>query len=144
MQPQEIKDIKTFLNIARRADAKCQSPPCLQLSNVAMLILFVPAAIIKKSVSRKVGATGTAVTKYKFKVRCSRYLYTFVLLDADRAAKLRESLPPSTFSSAFVQLSRRLTCISIHSVEGYRHRRRAKGQEVNAHVGTCLFEGIDR
>lgn len=73
--PQEIKDIKTFLNIARRADAK--------------------SAIIKKSVSRKVGATGTAVTKYKFKVRCSRYLYTFVLLDADRAAKLRESLPPT-------------------------------------------------
>jgi hypothetical protein len=26
LQPQEIKDIKTFLNIARREDAKCTSP----------------------------------------------------------------------------------------------------------------------
>ena len=66
--------------------------------SASMLIFDDAAAIIKKSVSRKVGATGTAVTKYKFKVRCSRYLYTFVLLDADRAAKLRESLPPSTSS----------------------------------------------
>lgn len=32
------------------------------------------AAAIKKSTSRKVGASGTPVTKYKFKIRCSRYV----------------------------------------------------------------------
>jgi large subunit ribosomal protein L38e len=53
------------------------------------------AATIKKSVSRKVGASGVSVTKYKFKIRCSRYLYTFCLGDADKAEKLRQSLPPT-------------------------------------------------
>ncbi|XP_077972933.1 large ribosomal subunit protein eL38 [Styela clava] len=31
----------------------------------------------------------------KFKVRCSRYLYTLVIQDNDKAEKLRQSLPPS-------------------------------------------------
>ncbi|TVU38738.1 hypothetical protein EJB05_12123 [Eragrostis curvula] len=30
----------------------------------------------------------------KFKVRCSRYLYTLCVHDADKANKLKQSLPP--------------------------------------------------
>jgi len=30
----------------------------------------------------------------KFKVRCSRFLYTFVCKDAEKAEKLKQSLPP--------------------------------------------------
>lgn len=30
----------------------------------------------------------------KFKVRCSRYLYTLAVADADKAEKLKQSLPP--------------------------------------------------
>jgi hypothetical protein len=30
----------------------------------------------------------------KFKVRCSRYLYTLVVKDKSKAVKLRQSLPP--------------------------------------------------
>jgi large subunit ribosomal protein L38e len=30
----------------------------------------------------------------KFKVRCSRYLYTLVLNDQEKADKLKQSLPP--------------------------------------------------
>ncbi|ESO10618.1 hypothetical protein HELRODRAFT_185258 [Helobdella robusta] len=30
----------------------------------------------------------------KFKVRCSRYLYTLVINDNEKADKLRQSLPP--------------------------------------------------
>lgn len=30
----------------------------------------------------------------KFKVRCSRYLYTLVINDREKADKLRQSLPP--------------------------------------------------
>lgn len=71
-QPKEIKDIKTFLEIARRKDAT--------------------AAYIKKSVVKK---ADVAKTRFKFKVRCSRYLYTFVIQDADKAEKLRQSLPPT-------------------------------------------------
>lgn len=32
--------------------------------------------------------------KVKFKVRCSRYLYTLVVMDNEKADKLRQSLPP--------------------------------------------------
>ncbi|GAA5963229.1 hypothetical protein JCM8115_001068 [Rhodotorula mucilaginosa] len=72
--PAEVKEIKTFLEYARRKDAR--------------------QVTIKKSAARKAGSTAT-VTKYKFKLRCSRYLYTFCLADADKADKLRQSLPPT-------------------------------------------------
>ncbi|KAK9458620.1 60S ribosomal protein eL38 [Lipomyces oligophaga] len=61
--PKEVKDIKLFLELARRKDAK--------------------AARIKKN--------GKIV---KFKLRSSRYLYTLVLKDAEKAQKLTQSLPP--------------------------------------------------
>jgi len=32
--------------------------------------------------------------KFKFKVRCSRYLYTLVVTDKEKADKLKQSLPP--------------------------------------------------
>lgn len=34
----------------------------------------------------------------KFKVRCHRYLYTLVLKDTDKAEKLKQSLPPGTYT----------------------------------------------
>lgn len=30
----------------------------------------------------------------KFKIRCSRFLYTLVVTDAEKADKLKQSLPP--------------------------------------------------
>ncbi|KAG7260487.1 hypothetical protein CRUP_005200 [Coryphaenoides rupestris] len=33
-------------------------------------------------------------TNVKFKVRCSRYLYTLVITDKEKAEKLKQSLPP--------------------------------------------------
>lgn len=41
----------------------------------------------------------TKSSQTKFKVRCSRHLYTLVLKDSDKAEKLRQSLPPSTQTS---------------------------------------------
>ena len=35
----------------------------------------------------------------KFKVRCSRHLYTLSLKDSEKVEKLKQSLPPSTFPS---------------------------------------------
>ncbi|XP_046660995.1 60S ribosomal protein L38 isoform X1 [Homalodisca vitripennis] len=32
----------------------------------------------------------------KFKVRCSRFLYTLVIRDKEKAEKLKQSLPPGT------------------------------------------------
>ncbi|KAG2231991.1 ribosomal L38e protein family-domain-containing protein [Thamnidium elegans] len=62
--PQQIKDIKQFLEISRRKDAH--------------------SARIKKNADC-----------VKFKVRCSRYLYTLVVKDKSKALKLRQSLPPA-------------------------------------------------
>ena len=55
-----------------------------------MLTRCSTAARIKKN---KIGGSTTT----KFKVRCSRYLYTLVLKDTDKAEKLKQSLPPSMF-----------------------------------------------
>jgi len=64
--PQEVSDIKQFIEICRRKDAS--------------------SARIKKDKKRN---------NVKFKVRCQRYLYTLVLKDLDKAEKLKQSLPPN-------------------------------------------------
>jgi hypothetical protein len=33
----------------------------------------------------------------KFKVRCSRFLYTLVITDKEKAEKLKQSLPPGEY-----------------------------------------------
>ena len=65
--PKEIKEINEFLLIARRADTKA------------------PLRLVKKAGS----------SQQKFKLRCSKYLYTLVVSDASKAEKLLASLPPS-------------------------------------------------
>lgn len=61
--PREIKEVKEFLNTARRPDAR--------------------AVKIKKNPSNT-----------KFKIRCSRFLYTLVVPDKEKAEKIKQSLPP--------------------------------------------------
>lgn len=39
----------------------------------------------------KIKKTGSTT---KFKVRCSKYLYTLCVADSDKADKLKQSLPP--------------------------------------------------
>ncbi|KAH7890388.1 ribosomal protein L38e [Phlebopus sp. FC_14] len=68
--PKEIRDIKQFIEIACRKDAT--------------------QARIKKVVSK----TAAGKAKTKFKVRCSRYLYTLSIDDPEKAEKLKQSLPP--------------------------------------------------
>src|SRR5271155_702397 len=95
--PSETSDIKQFLEIARRKDAKCEflktlahlhkstlshSTPCMLLTND---LLPSAAARIKKS---------TKTSEIKFKIRCNRFLYTLKLKDSDKADKLKQSLPP--------------------------------------------------
>ena len=40
----------------------------------------------------------TKTNNIKFKVRASRFIYTLVLKDADKAEKLKQSLPPGTIT----------------------------------------------
>jgi len=59
------------------------------------------ATRIKKTVSRVPGVK----PKTKFKVRCSRYLYTLSLDDPDKAEKLKASLPPGMYSHRIFTVS---------------------------------------
>ncbi|XP_057780034.1 60S ribosomal protein L38-like, partial [Salvia miltiorrhiza] len=61
--PKQIHEIKDFLLIARRKDAR----------------------------SVKIKRSKDVV---KFKVRCSKYLYTLCVFDSEKAEKLKQSLPP--------------------------------------------------
>lgn len=45
------------------------------------------------------------VNNIKFKVRCSRNVYTLVLKDTDKAEKLKQSLPPGTYTPRRTPLS---------------------------------------
>ena len=62
--PKQVTDIKEFLVVARRKDAR--------------------EVRIKKD--KKKNTT-------KFKVRCSRFLYTLVMKNSENVDKLRQSLP---------------------------------------------------
>ncbi|KAM0863722.1 hypothetical protein ACQ4PT_044371 [Festuca glaucescens] len=54
---------------------------------------FLLTARRKDARSVRIKRTKDAV---KFKVRCSRYLYTLCVFDADKANKLKQSLPPAS------------------------------------------------
>lgn len=78
--PKQIQDIKQFLEICRRTDAKC----------ILLDPTFLTAAArIQKSYSKLTQSKQT-----KFKVRCSRFVYTLAIDDLDKADKIRQSLPP--------------------------------------------------
>jgi len=66
--------------------------------------MFGAAARIKKVLSRVPGAK----PKTKFKVRCSRYIYTLSLDDPDKAEKLKQTLPPGQLRS-YIQTPLSLT-----------------------------------
>ena len=75
----EIKDIRAFLETARRKDAT--KVVILRRLRKLKGQPFAPAS------------AGTLVTK--FKIRCSKHLYTLVVTDKAKAQKIEASLPPS-------------------------------------------------
>jgi hypothetical protein len=58
----------------------------------------------------------------KFKVRCSKYLYTLCVFDVEKADKLKQSLPPGLYWDFFVLLSVQL-CIYGNSKISITHCR---------------------
>lgn len=83
MQPRELTEIKEFLLTARRKDAKCK----LHLS---LKYIFLPVVFLAVKIKKNTENT-------KFKVRCSRFLYTLVITDKEKAEKLKQSLPPGKY-----------------------------------------------
>ncbi|XFF88786.1 hypothetical protein AB1E18_015005 [Capra hircus] len=79
--PRKIEEIKDFLLTARRKDAK--SVKIKKNKGLITTLVSLVAVKIKKNKDN-----------VKFKVRCSRYLYTLVITDKEKAEKLKQSLPP--------------------------------------------------
>ncbi|CAF0722808.1 unnamed protein product [Rotaria sordida] len=112
--PKEIKDIKDFLLIARRKDAK--------------------SVIIKRNPEH-----GTRQGNTKFKVRCSRYLYTLIVADKEKAEKVKQSLPPGlnvkeikpkgkiTFISAIILVPHRVNSLFEDQVGKFDWHRQHVG-----------------
>ncbi|KAJ2658773.1 60S ribosomal protein L38 [Coemansia sp. RSA 1200] len=81
-------------------------PACAQAGSTGYYVMPDPSSAAKQikdiknflEVTRRKDASSVRVKKngsvVKFKVRCSRYLYTLVVADAQKAGKLRQSLPP--------------------------------------------------
>ena len=124
--PQEVSDIKQFIEICRRKDAKCMIPLSISLyyPRASSSSPFPSnATTIPKLTHKKKTTTAARIKRnrktqqIKFKVRCHRFLYTLVLKDSNKADKLKQSLPPSTFSLRFPNLSSkgRETFLSLHS-----------------------------
>lgn len=61
----------------------------MRLTNHSPVLLFLTAARVKRT-QKPSGGVQT-----KFKVRCTKYLYTLVVDDAEKAEKLKQSLPPT-------------------------------------------------
>jgi large subunit ribosomal protein L38e len=64
--------------------------PTLKTKSFCQFLLlindFIAAVKIKKNAEN-----------VKFKVRCSRFLYTLVITDKEKAEKLKQSLPPGEY-----------------------------------------------
>ncbi|OQR70788.1 ribosomal protein L38-like [Tropilaelaps mercedesae] len=102
--PKQLKEIKEFLVVARRNDAK----------------------------SVKIKKNRDDVTK--FKIRCSKYLYTIVVKEKEKADKLKQSLPPGK-----LQINRPIEnhrdyhvyCANVTRIDGTLELKWTIGQSVN-------------
>lgn len=80
---------------------------CKRIRNMEQETDWETAARIKRS---------KKTTHIKFKVRCQRHLYTLVLKDAEKAEKLKQSLPPSMLASPYTKLYLQMRQSSLETV----------------------------
>lgn len=87
------------------------------VSDRSTLILLSTEARIKKIAAKTAGGK----QQTKFKVRCSRYLYTLSVDDPEKAEKLKQSLPPgeclNNWSYSLDTYSRILLGLSVVELE---------------------------
>jgi len=87
-----------------------------------MILTMFAAARIKKN---------KKVNNIKFKVRCSKNVYTLVLKDTDKAEKLKQSLPPGTLPPI---LSTTLHSIPARTIHHTLHLRYESGLTYRSQV----------
>ena len=108
--------------VHRSAKEAILSPTCLLTLSDMLCVLqpkqineikdFLLTARRKDARSVKIKKTGDVT---KFKVRCSRYLYTLCVTDSDKADKLKQSLPPGVLSAT--ASGRAMTELSIGAAD---------------------------
>lgn len=87
-----MPDVRLFGALSRLAERPQRAKQDGQRTKERLtLYVAFAAARVKKSQGRTPGSQPVT----KFKIRCSKYLYTFVSTDAEKAEKLRQALPPS-------------------------------------------------
>lgn len=79
----------------------------LQPKQISEIKDFLLTARRKDARSVKIKKSGDVT---KFKVRCKRYLYTLCVTDADKADKLKQSLPPGALPASMSAWSCWLAC----------------------------------
>lgn len=70
---------------------------CLECSEVFGLVRLCERVHLPVSSPRAAVKIKKNKDNVKFKVRCSRYLYTLVITDKEKAEKLKQSLPPGGY-----------------------------------------------
>ena len=73
--------------------------------------------------------------KVKFKVRCSRYLYTLVVTDKEKADKLKQSLPPGNGQHSPILSVFLWTCVFFQI---YQSKSWARTTRNSYHI-VCVF-----
>ncbi len=87
-------------------DGDLRPTVCAQPRQIIEIKQFLLTARRPDAKSVKIKKSGSVT---KFKVRCSRLLYTLCVEDQDKADKLKQSLPPGA-SRGLVVLSRHAAC----------------------------------
>ncbi|ETN38578.1 uncharacterized protein HMPREF1541_06615 [Cyphellophora europaea CBS 101466] len=106
--PSQVTDIKEFLEIARRKDAKGTSSAPFTVRNPFNQVPLATQDLSSSSrghivplsarIKRSPHPNGVKnKEQIKFKIRAKRHLHTLVLSDTSKADKIKQSLPPGTF-----------------------------------------------
>lgn len=61
---------------------------------IIIIYIYILISFYYKNLAVKIKKNADNV---KFKVRCSRFLYTLVITDKEKAEKLKQSLPPGIY-----------------------------------------------
>lgn len=108
---------------------------CLQPKEISDIKEFLLTARRKDAQSVKIRKSKEST---KFKVRCSKYLYTLAVPDADKAEKLKQSLPPSANSHLTV-LDPAFLLHNCHFKKPCLHKCRSCACQVDCFLHMCWW-----
>ena len=78
------------------------------MRHLSCLLSILTAMFAAARIKKIAPATPGAKERTKFKIRCSRYLYTLAIDDPEKAEKLKQSLPPG--ETLFASIAHILIC----------------------------------